>query len=145
MPLIVAKDEVARANKALTGTRSLANIVGPALAKAIVAAVGAGWAIGLDGSLCRECSLLRADPAVARAVRVYDRSFSLRGSAGRNRHLRDPTLAMADRGAVQLAQFSSPFMVVGPILLGRLLNGVQLWGLLLSAMGLGGLAGAAPP
>ena len=51
-------------------------------------------------------------------------------------------LVVAQFGLLNLVALA-PFMVLAPVLLARMPHGAQLWGLLLSAIGAGGLAGAA--
>ena len=143
---IVAKDQLARANGALSGANSLASILGPALAGAIVAAAGAGWAIGLDGlsylasALCLACVRQLAETRQVTATRSVMQDLRLGLGALTSR--RWLWLVVAQFGLLNLVALA-PFMVLAPVLLARMPQGAQLWGLLLSAIGAGGLAGAA--
>ncbi len=143
---IVAKDQLARANGALSGAGSLATILGPVLAGAIVAAAGPGWAIGIDGltyaasALCLMFVRHRTgtrQTAISRSL-LQDLRLGLDAFASR-RWLR---LVVVQFGLLNLVALA-PFMVIAPVLLARLPHGAQLWGLLLGAIGVGGLAGAA--
>ena len=143
---IVAKDQLARANGVLSGANSLASILGPAVAGAVVATAGAGWAIGLDGlsylasALCLACVRQRAETRQATGARsvLQDLRLGLGAIASR----RWLWLVVAQFGLLNLIALA-PFMVLAPVLLARMPHGAQLWGLLLSAIGAGGLAGAA--
>ncbi len=143
---IVARDQLARANGALSGAGSLATILGPVLAGAIVATAGPGWAIGIDGltyaasALCLMFVRHRTETrqtATSRSV-LQDLRLGLDAFASR-RWLR---LVVAQFGLLNLVALA-PFMVLAPVLLARVPHGAQLWGLLLGAIGVGGLAGAA--
>ena len=143
---IVAKYQLARANGALSGANSLASIMGPAVAGALVASAGAGWAIGLDGlsylasALCLACVRQRAETRQVTAARpvLQDLRLGLGAFASR----RWLWLVVVQFGLLNLVALA-PFMVLAPVMLARMPQGAQLWGLLLSAVGLGGLAGAA--
>ena len=97
---IVAKDQLARANGALSGANSLASILGPAFAGAVVATAGAGWAIGLDGlsylasALCLACVRQRAETRQVTAARSVLQDLRLgwapsRAGAGSGSSLRN--------------------------------------------------------
>ena len=143
---IVAKDQLARANGALSGANSLATILGPVLAGVIVATAGPGWAIGIDGltyaasALC--LTFVRYRPELRQAAAsgsvLQDIRLGLDAFASR----RWLWLVVAQFGFLNLVALA-PFMVLAPVLLARLPHGAQLWGLLLGAIGVGGLAGAA--
>ena len=143
---IVAKDQLARANGVLSGANSLASILGPAVAGAIVATAGAGWAIGLDGlsylasALCLACVRQRAETRQATGARSVLQNLRLGLGAFASR--RWLWLVVTQFGLLNLIALA-PFMVLAPVLLARMPHGAQLWGLLLSAIGAGGLAGAA--
>ena len=142
---IVAKDQLTRANGALSGANSLATILGPLLAGVIVAGAGPGWAIGIDGStyaasaLCLALIHYRPETRQTTIPSSVLRDFRLGLDAFASR--RWLWLVVAQFGLLNLVALA-PFMVLAPVLLARLPHGAQLWGLLLSAIGVGGLAGA---
>ncbi len=142
---IVARDQLARANGALSGASSLAAILGPVLAGAIVATAGPGWAIGIDGltyaasALCLMFVRHRTGTRQATTSRSLLQDFRLGLDAFASR--RWLWLVVAQFGLLNLVALA-PFMVLAPVLLARLPHGAQLWGLLLGAIGVGGLAGA---
>ena len=142
---IVDANRLARANGALSAANSVATIFGPALAGVIVIAAGAGWAIGIDGlsyaasALCLLFVRLQPEPprtAIA-APMLRDLREGLSAFASR----RWLWLMIAQFGLLNLVAFA-PFLVLAPVLLAKIPNGAQAWGLLLSAIGVGGLAGA---
>ena len=142
---LVAENQLERANGVLSAAGSVAAIVGPALAGAIVVAAGAGWAIGLDGlsyaasALCLVFVRQEGDStqdATTRSV-LQDLRLGLGAFASR----RWLWLIVAQFGLLNLVAFG-PLLVLAPVLLARLPHGAQHWGLLLSACGLGGLMGA---
>ncbi|WP_168176391.1 MFS transporter [Novosphingobium sp. PC22D] len=141
---IVAKERLTRANGALSAVNSFASILGPILAGILVASVGSGWAIGLDGLTY----------AVSALCLVLVRQRGQAGQAGASRSvLEDLRLGLAAFGSrrwlwIVVAQFGllnlialAPFMVA-PVLLAGLPHGAQNWGMVLGAIGVGGLAGA---
>ncbi len=146
VPQIVTKDQLGRANGALSGANSLATIVGPVLAGAIVATAGPGWAIGIDGltyaasALCLTFVRHRIETRQAATSRslLQDLRLGLDAFASR----RWLWLVVAQFGLLNLVALA-PFMVLAPVLLARLPHGAQLWGLLLGAIGVGGLTGVA--
>ena len=143
---IVPEDQLARANGALSAAGSGAAILGPALAGVIVVAVGAGWAIGLDGMSYAASAvclvLVRPQPEPRRATTTRPVLGDLRVGLNAVTSRRWLWLVIAQFGLLNLVALA-PFMVLAPVLLVRLPHGAQLWGSLLSAIGVGGLAGAA--
>lgn len=143
---IVAKDQLARANGALSGANSLATILGPVLAGGIVATAGPGWAIGIDGltyaasALC--LTFVRYRPEIRQAATSRSILNDLRLGLDAFASRRWLWLVVAQFGLLNLVALA-PFMVLAPVLLARLPHGAQRWGMLLGAIGVGGLAGAA--
>lgn len=141
---IVARDQLPRANGALSAANSVATIFGPALAGVIVVSVGPGWALGLDGisyaasAMCLVFVHLPTAPHRTPAARsvMQDLRMGLVAFAGR----RWLWLIIGQFGLLNLVALA-PFMVLAPVLLAHLPHGAQLWGSVLSAVG--GVAGAA--
>ena len=144
---IVDKENLGRANGALRTGNALAMIIGPSVAGLIVAGIGPGWTLGLDG-------LSYAASAVCLGL-VSLRSQAQSTAAPRNRQvgrdLREGLRAFAERRWLWLVvgQFGllnliaiAPFRVIAPVLLAAQPNGARAWGLLLGAVGAGALAGA---
>ena len=145
IPQLVDRDRLARANAALSAANSMAMILGPSLAGLIVVGVGAGWAIGIDGASYAASALCLAfvrpsSPAgpAATAPRALDQ---LRDGLRAFAHRRWLWLLVAQFGLLNMVAFA-PFMVIAPLMLARLPDGARDWGLLLSALGAGGLVGA---
>ncbi len=143
---IVPEDQLARANGALSAAGSGAAILGPALAGVIVVAVGAGLAIG---QACMSYParavflvLVSTPPEPRRATTTRPVLGDLRVGLSAVTSRRWLWLVIAQFGLLNLVALA-PFMVLAPVLLVRLPHGPQLWGSLLSAIGVGGLAGAA--
>ena len=144
---LVPKERLARANGALTAMGSIAAVVGPALAGLLVAAVGPGWAIGLDGLSYAASALcllsVRGQGGTGQAKTLGSSLLQeLRGGLGAFANRRWLWLIVGQFGLLNLVAFA-PVLVLAPVLLARAPHAAQHWGLLLSAAGLGGLVGAA--
>jgi len=144
---IVEKETLARANGTLRTANALAMIIGPSIAGLIVAGVGAGWTLGLDGlsyaasAVC--LGLVTLPPAAGPTTAPGSRNVA--------RDLREGFRAYAERRWLWLlvGQFGllnliaiAPFRVIAPVLLAALPDGARAWGVLLGMVGAGALAGA---
>jgi MFS family permease len=121
-----------------------ARLVGPSIAGVLIAAVGEGWCFLLDAvSYLPVIASLRAMQLAPRAVRAR---------AGRVLHeLRDGVRYAAGFAPIRsmllllalLSLMGTPYLVLMPVIAGRVLHGgATTLGLLMGASGLGALAGA---
>jgi len=143
---IISPKLIIKANSILRLANAVALVLGPASAGVLVVWIGAGWVIGLDGvsyalsALCLLC--IKVQPAVrppapyARRPVLHDFLEGL-GAFSQRRWL---WLVVGQFGLVNLFA-AAPLLVIGPVMLAKLPNGVTAWGLLLSAIGVGGACG----
>jgi MFS family permease len=141
LPAIVAPEQLQQANGVRATMMSAGEIGGPVLAGALVAAVGAGWALAVDASTFGASALLLAGVRVPRAVQ--------RAASGFWDDLREGWTTF--RGTtwvwtfVLWASFANvtwgAWSVLGPLVAERELGGPAVWGALNAALGAGALIG----
>jgi MFS family permease len=157
VPEVVSSPRLQQAN-ALQGLVSSGSItLGAFLAGMLVAAVGPGWAIGIDGLsyLASAWFLLRlrppaflgrpggkAVPAVDGVATAGGRAF-FRDLADGWREFTSHTWiwVMVAGAALFLAAIDGPIQVLGPIVARDVYDGARTWGLTSAAMGIGQIAG----
>ena len=161
VPQVVSAVRLQQAN-ALQGLVQSASVtVGAATGGLLVAALGAGWAIGIDGLtfLLSAWFLwrLRPVPVSARAPLAAARGSAATSDAGRaaapSGFLADLRLGwseftshtwlwvMVSGASVFLFAVEAPLQVLGPIVARDAYNGARTWGLLAAAMGVGQIVG----
>ncbi|GAA3511936.1 MFS transporter [Actinocatenispora rupis] len=146
VPLLVPKENLQRANGLLATARSAADVCGPALAGVLVATTGLGVILALDLATfafalvtVRVVGLPRTRPETVAAHRkrlLADSAEGLRYLLGRS-SLRGLTLIFC---AVNLVMVFG-FAVVQPMILARTGNDTATLASVLTAMGIGGIAG----
>jgi len=155
VPEVVSPPRLQQAN-ALQGLVSSGSItLGAFLAGMLVAAVGPGWAIGIDGLsyLASAWFLLRlrppeflgrpgAKPAVDGVATAGGRAF-FRDLADGWREFTSHTWiwVMVAGAALFLFAIDGPIQVLGPVVALDVYDGARTWGLTSAAMGLGQIAG----
>jgi predicted MFS family arabinose efflux permease len=157
VPEVVSPPRLQQAN-ALQGLVSSGAItLGAFLAGMLVAAVGPGWALGIDGLsyLASAWFLLRlrppaflgrrggqAGPAVDGVATAGGRAF-FRDLADGWREFTSHTWiwVMVAGAALFLAAIDGPIQVLGPIVARDVYDGARTWGLTSAAMGIGQIAG----
>jgi MFS family permease len=143
IPQTVDGERLQEANALLALTRSVANVVGPAIAGVVIAAAGPGEAIALDAAtfaVSAVCLLaIRPRPLPAPAVTRRFRTQLREGwQEVRSRDwLRRGLLAM---GSYHVFVLPAVF-VLGPLLATRELDGASSWAVIVTAFGLGSVAG----
>lgn len=143
---IVAREQLGRANGLLRTANAVAMVIGPGLGGAVVAEVGPGWGIALDAaSYVASALCLAAIRAPARAAPVVAaRRSVLRELDEAVRVLRQTRwlgLVVVQFGVLNMLAIA-PFNVIAPAVLARGAAGAAAWGTLLSAIGVGAVAGA---
>ena len=141
LPALVPREQLGQAIGMNSVTYNLARVVGPAIATATIAAVGFGWAFGINSlsfvALIAALSLLRLDSG-ARRERAGGSIREAMSVAWRNRRLRTMLFGVA---AVSMA--ADPVVTLGPTfardVFGR--NGDDA-GLVVSAFGIGSILAA---
>jgi predicted MFS family arabinose efflux permease len=142
LPEIVLAEQLQPANALRTSAVSTGEILGPVVAGVLVAAAGAGWAIAVDAgtfAVSAACLLM---------LRVPTREAPPQSSFVTD--LRQGWVAFRSRRWVWT--FVAYFAIVnllwgawgtlGPIVAERDLGGAAVWGAILTAMGVGALAGS---
>ena len=142
LPEIVLVEQLQPANALRTSAVSTGEILGPVVAGVLVAAAGAGWAIGIDAVTFAVSAACLAMLRVPTRVVARGRSFVA--------DLREGWVAFRSRRWVWT--FVAYFAIVnllwgawgtlGPIVAERDLGGAAAWGAILTAMGVGALAGS---
>jgi predicted MFS family arabinose efflux permease len=142
LPAIVAPRLVQQANGLRVTAMSAGEIVGPAVAGVLVAAVGPGWAIGVDAATFAVSAVLLSGLHLPqRAERPAAASFlaDLREGwdAFRSRTWLWTVVVSAGLGNLVWGAWSS----LGPVVAKAHLGGAGPWGGVLAAMGVGALLG----
>jgi len=155
VPEVVSPPRLQQAN-ALQGLVSSGSMtVGAFLAGMLVAAVGPGWAIGIDGLsyLASAWFLLRLRPAAFLGRQGGKPAVDGGATAGGRAFFRDLAAGwreftshtwiwvMVAGAALFLFAIDGPIQVLGPIVARDVYDGARTWGLTSAAMGIGQIAG----
>jgi predicted MFS family arabinose efflux permease len=141
VPQLVSPGRLQEANALLRLSLNATNIGGAALAGAVVAAVGAGWAIAVDGASFLVCAVLLAQIRLPRSTLPRSRMLT---------ELREGWTAFASRTWLWVivlafgfinAFWSAGLNVLGPLVAKEDLGGAAAWGLVVAASGAGLVAG----
>ncbi len=137
VPELVATGVLQKANSLLAVSRNVTRIVGPTASALLVAGLGGGSAIAIDAaSYLLAAALLIKVSGVGRATGVTPRLLAdLHGGWVEFRRVRWVWLTTAAAFLVNLV-YIGPQQVLGPQLT-REAHGIALWGLVLSAYGVG--------
>ncbi|UQI45304.1 MFS transporter [Streptomyces sp. HU2014] len=144
VPEIVARDRLTEANALLRMGTNVAMVLGLALSGAVVARVGAGWALALDALSFLASAVLIAG---VRPVRAHRR----RGGSGwadlregwREFTSRQWLWVVVAQYAFVVAAVNATVGVLGPLASGRSPAGAREWSLVVAAQAVGTLVGAA--
>ena len=142
LPEVVSADELQPANALRSTAFSGSEIIGPALAGALVAAAGAGWAIAVDAAtfaISAVCLTMLRPPA--RAMREPTTFLS---------DLREGWVAFRSRRWLWIVSVYFAFTnilwgawsALGPSIAARELDGAAVWGAILASQGVGALVGS---
>jgi MFS family permease len=144
-PLTVSPANLQRANALLAFTGSGGQVLGPAIAGALVATVGPGWGLAADattfGISAMFLSLIALPP---RAAPASASTFlaDLRGGWEAVRSRTWLWLIIVLFAVFQILVLAT-FFVLGPVVADRDLGGAGAWALIMTAWGVGAVAGAA--
>jgi hypothetical protein len=142
LPAIVEPDRLQQANGLRATAMSAGEIGGPVLAGVLVAAVGPGWALGVDAATFGASALLLA------GVRVPARTARARASLWDEFRegwtiFRRTTWVWTFVLWASLANVTwGAWSVLGPLIAQRDLGGAAAWGAINAALGVGALVGA---
>jgi MFS family permease len=146
MPQIVSARHLQQANALSALVNSFAITVGSVIGGVLVAAIGAGWAIGIDSLsyLASALFLLRLLPTPAGAAGAERQSFVTDLRAGAREFFSHSWLwAMVLGVSVMLFIVEAPLNVLGPVIAQEVYRGARTWGLVIAALGVGQIIGGA--
>ncbi len=143
LPEVVVPERLAEANGVCATAFSAGELGGPLLSGLLVAAAGPGWALGIDAlTFGASAALLIGLKRVATAAsRAAGEPFLSDLRAGWNEFRSRRWLwTFVVYASVSNLLFGA-YKVLGPVVAHRSLGGAATWGLLVSAMGAGTIAG----
>jgi len=139
---VVPDEELQPANALRSTALSASEILGPAVAGALVAAVGAGWAIAVDAGTFAASAvclgLLRPPAREAREPSSFLSDLREGWVAFRSRRWVWTVVAYFAVGNMSWGAWSA----LGPTVAERDLGGAAVWGTILASVGVGALAGS---
>jgi predicted MFS family arabinose efflux permease len=142
LPAVVPPEHLQEANGLRAAAMSGGEIAGPALAGVLIATVGPGWALAIDGATFGVSALflarLRLPDRIARAGTSFLHDLRVGWTAFWSRSWVWSIVLAASFGNLVWAAFS----VLGPVVADADLGGAAVWGTVLAAMGAGALAGS---
>jgi MFS family permease len=142
MPTVVAPELLQQANGLRATAMSGGEIAGPALAGALIASVGPGWALAIDGATFGVSAAflagLRLPARLPRARSSFVADLREGWSAFSSRPWVWSLVVAAGIGNMLWGSIN----VLGPVIADRDLGGAAVWGSVLAAMGIGALAGS---
>jgi MFS family permease len=145
LPEVVPPELLQEANGLRATAMSGGEILGPAIAGALVASAGPGWALAIDGATFGVSAAFLANLRLAGGRRRIART--------RTSFLHDLRTGWSEFSARSWVwslvlsaslgnMFWAAFGVLGPVIAKRDLGGAAVWGTIMSAMGVGALVGA---
>jgi predicted MFS family arabinose efflux permease len=141
LPQVVPAEQLQQANGLRFTAMSGGEIVGPALAGALVASAGPGWALALDGVTFGISAAflagLRLPQRLPRGGTTFLQDLRTGWVEFRSRSWVWSIVVAASLGNLLWAAFS----VLGPVVADRDLGGAAVWGSVMAAMGIGALVG----
>ena len=144
IPQTVGPEHLQEANALRWSADSAGRVVGPAIAGVLVATIGAGAALAVDSGSFAVSALFLASLRLP-PHKVRERQSIVRELAEGWHAFRATTWLLT---ANVLAAFANmllfaPFFVLGPAVAKRFLGGAGSWALIVSAFGIGSIAGGA--
>src|SRR3954452_17221655 len=141
LPALVAPEQLQQANGLRATVMAGGEIAGPAVAGVLVAAAGAGWAIGADaltfGASAAFLANVRLPKALPRAGGSFLHELREGWSAFRSRRWVWLPVAVFSVGNMVWGAWSA----LGPVVAARELGGAAAWGTVLAVLGIGALLG----
>lgn len=138
VPQVVSPPRLQQANALLSLSRNSTRIAGVALAGILVATVGAGWALALDGATYALgavfVGMLRLPPVVTDENREFLRELAEGWREFRSRSWLCVTIVQF---ALINAYAIGAFLVLGPFVAEKELGGAAAWGFILAAEAMG--------
>jgi predicted MFS family arabinose efflux permease len=142
LPDVVAPEQLQQANGLRATAQSAGEIVGPALAGALVAAAGAGWALAVDAATFAVSAAFLAQLSLPPRAERARTSFleDLRAGWGEFRSRRWVWIFVLSAAIGNL--WWGAWSALGPVVAEADLGGAAAWGFTLAVMGVGALAGS---
>ncbi|HET9898160.1 MAG TPA: MFS transporter [Streptosporangiaceae bacterium] len=143
VPQTVSEQDLQQANALLSFTISSSSVVGPALAGGLVVLAGPGWAIAIDAVSFAVSGLLLMFVRVPGTIDLNMDGGTIAQLRSGWYEVRSRTwvwASIANFAAFQFAGLGFLF-VLGPAIAARFLGGPSVWGLLLTAAGVGSVLG----
>jgi MFS family permease len=138
VPQVVSHDRLQQANALLGISRNLTRIGGVAVAGLLIAGVGPGWALALDGITYAFGAAFVVSIRPRRAVPAQSRKFFRElGEGWREFRSRSWLCVTIVQFALINAYAIGAFLVLGPFVAERSLGGAASWGLILAAEAVG--------
>ncbi|MDP9269569.1 MAG: MFS transporter [Chloroflexota bacterium] len=141
-PQTISPGRLQQGNALISLSRSATGIIGPSVSGLLVAAVGPGWVFVIDAATYGASAVSLVALRIVHSVTPEARQGFLAELAGGWREVvsrRWLTAAIVTFGFSNVAM--APFYVLGPAIANDRLGGAAGWGLIVTAMGLGGLLG----
>jgi predicted MFS family arabinose efflux permease len=142
MPAIVAPERLQQANGLRATALAGGEILGPVIAGGLIAAAGAGYALGIDaitfGVSAALLAALHVAPRLPRERTTFVADLKEGWGAFRSRAWVWSIVLSASLGNILWGAWSS----LGPVVAHDALGGAAVWGAVLGAMGVGALLGA---
>jgi MFS family permease len=135
--------DLQKANALLSGVQSTAAVIGPLVAGILVTAVGPGWALAADSASFLVAAALLVRVRASNAPPTQRQSFWAELAAGWRTVVSTRWLcvSLVQFGLIQLVVLG-PLYVLGPWVAQQALGGADVWGLILTAFGVGNLVGS---
>ena len=143
LPAVVPPEELQEANGLRATAMSIGEIAGPVVAGVLVAALGAGWALGADAATFLVSALLLSRLRVPPRAATGERASFLRDlhdGWGAFRSRRWLWTIVASAGIFNMLW--GTWAALGPVVADRDLGGAAAWGSVLGALGVGALIGS---
>jgi MFS family permease len=141
VPQTVSAPRLQQANALLSLSQSVANVFGPAVSGAIVAAAGPGWVFAIDAATFVVSAAFLAALRVKDFVRPVAQRFWLDLADGWREVRRHRWLTAGFLGFALGNVGIGIYLVLGPLVAREHLGGAQAWGLIVTAGALGGVLG----
>jgi MFS family permease len=143
VPLIVEKGRFQEANSLVRFGTNSATILGAALAGLLVAAFNPGWTVAVDAATFFVAAALFSGMRGLAAASAMAASFVHELREGWNEFLAHRWLwAIVVQWSVMLAAFLGGFMVLGPVVADREMDGARSWALIVGSEAVGFLIGS---
>lgn len=142
LPEVVLAEQLQPANALRASAAATGEILGPAVGGALVAAAGAGWAMGVDAATFAASAaclaLLRPPPRAAGRRSSFVEDLREGWAVFRSRRWVWSFVLYFALGNLLWGAWGA----LGPVVADRELGGAAAWGAVLAAMGVGALAGS---